>query len=201
MRRSNYAAAPTLAAFNREARREDVRSVGVVATPCQALALAKMRASPLENRNNVDKLSLVIGLFCTWALDYSELRPLPRREDAARPHNEARHPAAAGQRLPGLLRLDQRLHPARRRAPLHPALLQRLPRHDGGVRGRVRRRRRRHRRLEHADHPQRARPGARRSRARRRRHRDGRSAGREPEPSQGRIARQAQAGAGEHPAR
>jgi len=72
---SNYAAAPTLAAFNREAGREDVRSVGVVATPCQALALAKMRASPLENRNNVEKLSLVVGLFCTWALDYSEFAP------------------------------------------------------------------------------------------------------------------------------
>jgi coenzyme F420 hydrogenase subunit beta len=68
--RSNYVAAPTLAAFNREARREDVQRVGVVATPCQALALAKMRASPLENRNNVEKLSLVVGLFCTWALDF-----------------------------------------------------------------------------------------------------------------------------------
>jgi coenzyme F420 hydrogenase subunit beta len=77
--RSNYVAAPTLAAFNREASSEDVRRIGVVATPCQALALAKMRASPLENRNNamptgrqVDKLSLVIGLFCTWALDYTD---------------------------------------------------------------------------------------------------------------------------------
>ncbi len=68
---SSYVAAPTLAAFNREAQREDVRRVGVVGTPCQALALAKMRLSPLENRNNVDKLSLVVGLFCTWALDYS----------------------------------------------------------------------------------------------------------------------------------
>jgi coenzyme F420 hydrogenase subunit beta len=67
---SNYVAAPTLAAFNREAKREDVRRVGVVATPCQALALAKMRASPLENRNHTEKLSLVVGLFCTWALDY-----------------------------------------------------------------------------------------------------------------------------------
>ena len=31
-----------------------------------------MRASPLENRNNIEKLSLVIGLFCTWALDYGD---------------------------------------------------------------------------------------------------------------------------------
>jgi len=68
--RSNYVAAPTLAAFNREANRDDVRRIAVVATPCQALALGKMRASPLENRNNIDKLSLVIGLFCTWALDF-----------------------------------------------------------------------------------------------------------------------------------
>jgi len=69
---SNYVAAPTLAAFNRESGREDVHRIGVVATPCQALALAKMRASPLENRNNIDKLKLVIGLFCTWALRYDD---------------------------------------------------------------------------------------------------------------------------------
>jgi coenzyme F420 hydrogenase subunit beta len=71
--KSNYVAAPTLAAFNRESGREDVERIGVVATPCQALALAKMRASPLENRNNIDKLKLVIGLFCTWALRYDDL--------------------------------------------------------------------------------------------------------------------------------
>ncbi len=69
-RRSNYVAAPTLAAFNREAQRNDVQRVGVVATPCQALALAKMRAARIENRDHVEKLSLVVGLFCTWALEY-----------------------------------------------------------------------------------------------------------------------------------
>jgi len=69
---SNFVAAPTLAAFNRQSE-TDAQSIGVVATPCQALALAKMRASPLENRNNIDKLKLVIGLFCTWALRYEEL--------------------------------------------------------------------------------------------------------------------------------
>jgi len=69
---SNFVAAPTLAAFNRHAE-GDAQSIGVVATPCQALALAKMRASPLENHNNIDKLKLVIGLFCTWALRYEGL--------------------------------------------------------------------------------------------------------------------------------
>jgi len=70
--KSNYVAAPTLAAFNRESGREDIQRIGVVATPCQALALAKMKASPLQNRNNIDKLKLVIGLFCTWALRYDD---------------------------------------------------------------------------------------------------------------------------------
>jgi len=69
---SNFVAAPTLAAFNRQSE-GDAQSIGVVAIPCQALALAKMRASPLENHNNIDKLKLVIGLFCTWALRYEEL--------------------------------------------------------------------------------------------------------------------------------
>jgi coenzyme F420 hydrogenase subunit beta len=68
---SNYAASPTLAAFNREAA-TDARRIGVVATPCQALALAKMRASPLPNGNHVEKLALVVGLFCTWALRYGD---------------------------------------------------------------------------------------------------------------------------------
>jgi len=68
---SNFVAAPTVAAFNRESGK-DIQSIGVVATPCQALALAKMRASPLDNRNNIDKLKLIIGLFCTWALRYED---------------------------------------------------------------------------------------------------------------------------------
>jgi coenzyme F420 hydrogenase subunit beta len=68
---SSFIASPTLETFNREAATEAQR-IGVVATPCQALALAKMKASPLENRNNIDKLKLVIGLFCTWALRYED---------------------------------------------------------------------------------------------------------------------------------
>jgi coenzyme F420 hydrogenase subunit beta len=68
---SNFVASPTLQTFNQEAA-GDAQRIGVVATPCQALALAKMRASPLENRNNIDKLKLVIGLFCTWALKYRD---------------------------------------------------------------------------------------------------------------------------------
>ncbi len=66
---SNFVASPTLETFNREAASE-VQNIGVVATPCQALALAKMRASPLENDSRIEKLKLVVGVFCTWALRY-----------------------------------------------------------------------------------------------------------------------------------
>ena len=165
--RSNYVAAPTLAAFNREARREDVQRIGVVATPCQALALAKMRASPLENRNNIDKLSLVIGLFCTWALDYDGFTrflatktPLDRvtKLDIPPPPANVFHVFAGAETLS--IPLDEV-------RPLHPARLQRLPGHDGGVRGRRGRRRGRHRGLEHAYRAQRTRPGTGRRRARR----------------------------------
>jgi coenzyme F420 hydrogenase subunit beta len=65
---SSYIATPTLEAFNQGAQDINRNRIGVIGTPCQVLALAKMRASTLDNRNNIDKLSLVIGLFCTWAL-------------------------------------------------------------------------------------------------------------------------------------
>ncbi len=76
---SNYVASPTLEVFNRESK-GDLQRIGVVGIPCQVLALGKMRASPLENRNNIDKLKLVIGLFCTWALAYSDFTKLLQKE-------------------------------------------------------------------------------------------------------------------------
>lgn len=67
---SNFVAAPTLAEFHREAA-SDAQRIGVVATPCQALALAKMRAVSPEG-GSIAKLKLVVGLFCTWALRYED---------------------------------------------------------------------------------------------------------------------------------
>lgn len=66
---SSYVASPTLEALNREPPDGEQR-IGVVGTPCQVLALAKMRASRLEKRTPVDRVALTIGLFCTWALTY-----------------------------------------------------------------------------------------------------------------------------------
>ncbi|MBI5968527.1 MAG: Coenzyme F420 hydrogenase/dehydrogenase, beta subunit C-terminal domain [Deltaproteobacteria bacterium] len=68
---SNYIASPTLEAFNKSAG-GSYKRIAAVGIPCQVLALGKMRLNPLENKNNIEKLSLVIGLFCTWALSYRE---------------------------------------------------------------------------------------------------------------------------------
>jgi len=68
--RSNYTAVPVLGAFNEAIAGAGRERVGVVGTPCQALALAKMKMSGSGDARNVGKLKLVIGLFCTWALLY-----------------------------------------------------------------------------------------------------------------------------------
>jgi coenzyme F420 hydrogenase subunit beta len=67
---SSYLATPVLEAFNRAVKEQDRKRIGLVATPCQTLALARMRTSESEGGEGVDKLGLVIGLFCTWALSY-----------------------------------------------------------------------------------------------------------------------------------
>jgi len=74
--KSRFVVSPTLAAFH-QAAKGSAEKIGVVATPCQALALAKMRLKPYpSNDSNIDKLRLVIGLFCGWALSWRELRTL-----------------------------------------------------------------------------------------------------------------------------
>jgi coenzyme F420 hydrogenase subunit beta len=68
---SNYIASPTLEALNKGVQGA-AQKIGVVGIPCQVLALAKMRINPLEDKNQIHKLHLVIGLFCTWALAYQD---------------------------------------------------------------------------------------------------------------------------------
>jgi len=64
---SNYMACPVLQTYN-HLPEESNHSLGIVVMPCQALALAKMKTKPPENRPSTDNVKLVIGLFCTWAL-------------------------------------------------------------------------------------------------------------------------------------
>ncbi len=73
---SRFVATPNVARFNELAKGETA-SIAVVATPCQALALAKMRRSGNPRiEENSKKIGLVIGLFCGWALSSSALTAL-----------------------------------------------------------------------------------------------------------------------------
>ncbi|MBU2490325.1 MAG: Coenzyme F420 hydrogenase/dehydrogenase, beta subunit C-terminal domain [Proteobacteria bacterium] len=76
---SKYGAAPTLSQVNR-AIAEGERRLAVVATPCQALALAKMARNPLDREDFVPPAEVVVGLFCTWSLDARSLADLVARE-------------------------------------------------------------------------------------------------------------------------
>lgn len=78
--KSKFVVSPNLAAFHKVARGTP-RKIGMVATPCQALALAKMRLKPFPGKeSNIDKLRLVIGLFCGWALSWRALKSLLERK-------------------------------------------------------------------------------------------------------------------------
>jgi coenzyme F420 hydrogenase subunit beta len=77
--KSKFIVSPTIAEFNRTARSQ-AQSIGVVATPCQAFSLAKMRLKPelTSGDNPIDKLKLVIGLFCGFTLSWAKLIDLLR---------------------------------------------------------------------------------------------------------------------------
>jgi coenzyme F420 hydrogenase subunit beta len=69
-----------IAEFNRITKGEH-NKIGVVVTPCQALALAKMRLKPIAtDANNIDKLKFVIGLFCGWAFSWRKFLDLLRKK-------------------------------------------------------------------------------------------------------------------------
>jgi coenzyme F420 hydrogenase subunit beta len=71
---SSYVSGPTLEALHKGPWQEQEK-IGVVGLPCQTLALTRMRSSSLEKRTPVDQVELVIGLFCTWALEYERFIP------------------------------------------------------------------------------------------------------------------------------
>ncbi|MBN1474504.1 MAG: Coenzyme F420 hydrogenase/dehydrogenase, beta subunit C-terminal domain [Syntrophaceae bacterium] len=71
-----FTVSPMAAAFNQFTRHEK-GNAGVVAAPCQALALAKMKLNQDKNEaKRINQLQFVIGLYCGWALSaekFSEL--------------------------------------------------------------------------------------------------------------------------------
>ena len=78
--KSRFVVSPNVAEFNRLAK-EGGKKIGIVATPCQGLALAKMLLKPLATyADRIDQLKLVIGLFCGWALSWRNLLALLRKK-------------------------------------------------------------------------------------------------------------------------
>jgi coenzyme F420 hydrogenase subunit beta len=69
---SSYLAAPTIESFNQVIQNPNHQSIGFIGTPCQVMALVKMRAAPAETSQDMSKLKLIVGLFCTWALAYPD---------------------------------------------------------------------------------------------------------------------------------
>ncbi len=72
---SKFTAAPTLSVLN-QGRRDGYSRIGVVGTPCQVMAVAQMRMNVLEKEGFQDAVGLVVGLFCTWAVDTRKLAAL-----------------------------------------------------------------------------------------------------------------------------
>lgn len=72
---SKFMAAPTLAALNAGIKQGCTR-MGVVATPCQTMAVAQMRTDPLAGEAFADSVALTVGLFCNWSLDTRQLSAL-----------------------------------------------------------------------------------------------------------------------------
>ena len=81
---SRYSAAAGLAAFNR-AIKDDKDNLAVVGLPCQMEALARMRLMSPDGQERDSRVSLKIGLFCTWALDYRTLHDYLMRIGIAGP--------------------------------------------------------------------------------------------------------------------
>lgn len=79
---SRFTVSPTVAAFNQLTMTENAGNIGAVATPCQSLALAKMKLKAAsEDRANIDQPKLIIGLYCGWTLAAGKLNELMSQND------------------------------------------------------------------------------------------------------------------------
>lgn len=72
---SKFMAAPTLSALNKGVRLK-YEHLGVVGTPCQLTAVSQMKTNPMDWSDFTDPVALMVGLFCTWAVDTRKLIPL-----------------------------------------------------------------------------------------------------------------------------
>lgn len=69
---SRYTASGSLAVLNKAIKNNEEK-IGVVGLPCQMEAIARMRRMNPDGVERSNRISLKIGLFCTWAIDYRKL--------------------------------------------------------------------------------------------------------------------------------
>ncbi len=81
--KSNFTVSPTVAAFNRLDGAGN-KKIGAVTTPCQAIALAKMKTADIQGYHKINQLKLVIGLFCGWTLSTESFGRLLHRYGLSR---------------------------------------------------------------------------------------------------------------------
>ncbi|PKN20028.1 MAG: hypothetical protein CVU71_06610 [Deltaproteobacteria bacterium HGW-Deltaproteobacteria-6] len=76
--KSRFTVSPTVAALHRLSSGTTTK-VGIVATPCQALALAKMKTAKISGYTRAESIGLVIGLFCGWTLSMEKFQNLLKK--------------------------------------------------------------------------------------------------------------------------
>jgi len=81
---SRYSASGSLSVMN-AAIKEGYSRLGVVGLPCQMESLARMRLAQPDGEERARAVSLKIGLFCTWAIDYARLEAYLVRQDVKGP--------------------------------------------------------------------------------------------------------------------
>lgn len=76
---SRYSASGSLSALNK-AINDGQDKIGVVGLPCQMDALARMRLAKPDGKERSGRITLKIGLFCTWAIDHRRLEAFLEHE-------------------------------------------------------------------------------------------------------------------------
>jgi coenzyme F420 hydrogenase subunit beta len=84
---SRYSASGTLSALN-AAVKEGREQIAFVGLPCQMEALMRMKHMEPDGSERSARVSLKVGLFCTWALDYRAVAAFLREKGLYGPYGK-----------------------------------------------------------------------------------------------------------------
>ena len=71
--KTKYTMCPNLALIREATRSYGLEKLGTIGTPCQVMGIRKLQAYPLGGRNLVDKIALVMGIYCMENFPYASL--------------------------------------------------------------------------------------------------------------------------------